>query len=204
MNNVNVLSLDCDYVNSVKSATEITKLFLKHIDEVDLKHIVFSQIHANIFYTLDPLRQQNKKVNLVHIDEHHDYYYNNDIPLQSFRSDNWLGYYLLNYPLFIENCYWLHNINYHQLTRQGGTPVNNTIVPSLVDMITLSHDIEDLNIDKVDYIFVCESPHYSNPFSSTLYNVLTEITKNKKNCEKNNFFKPNLINHIVKEIGIKE
>lgn len=111
---VNVLSIDCDYANSVRSVTEVTRFFLKHIDKVDLKHIVFSQVHSNIFYTLEPLRSQNKKVNLIHIDEHHDYYYK-DVPINSFRSNNWLGYYLLNHEYFIESCQWLHNINYEQL-----------------------------------------------------------------------------------------
>ena len=197
LNSVNVLSIDCDYANSVRSVTEITRFFLKHINKVDLKHIIFSQVHSNIFYTLDPLRHQNKKVNLTHIDEHHDYYYK-DVPINSFQSDNWLGYYLLNYPSFIVNCHWLHNINYEQLNFIASKM--DSSLPD--DIFSVSHEITDLSIDKFDYIFVCESPHYSNPYSLTLYNVLVEIIKNNKQCEKNKFFKPNLVNHVVKEIGI--
>ena len=95
MNKLNILSIDTDYVQSPVSFENLIKFYLNYIENINIKNILFSQAHANIFYILDPLLKQKKTVDLVSIDHHHDiWYHNNQLPINSFRSSNWLGYYL--------------------------------------------------------------------------------------------------------------
>ena len=71
-------------------------------------------------------------------------------------------------------------------------------------MLHITYDIEDIKFKKYDYIFVCNSPCYSNLLSESAYNTLVSITTHIKNCKKFDFFKPNNLNHITQEIFINE
>ena len=81
-----------------KLAEEIVGLTL--LEAVELKNINFSQIHANIFYTLDPLLRKDKTVDIVNIDDHHDIVGYCPTMNNAYNSANWLGYYL-NKPNFV-------------------------------------------------------------------------------------------------------
>ena len=190
MNKLNILSIDTDYVQSPVCFENLIKFYLNYIDDVDIKNILFSQAHANIFYILDPLLKQKETIDLVSIYHHHDiWYYNNQLPINSFKSSNWLGYYLKK-KNFIDNIFWLAN---YDSFREGHD-----------DMLHITYDIEDIKFKKFDYIFVCNSPCYSNLLSESAYNTLVSITTHVKNCKKFDFFKPNILNHITQEIFINE
>lgn len=186
MSNLNILSIDTDYVQSPVSFENLIKFYLNYIDDINIDNILFSQAHANIFYILEPLLKQKKTIDLVNVDHHHDiWYFNNQVPINSFMSSNWLGYYLQK-KNFINNVFWLAN---HDSRREGHD-----------DMLHISYDIEDVKFKNFDYIFVCNSPNYSNLLSEAAYSTLLNITTHTKNCKKFDFFKPNIVNHFSKEV----
>lgn len=187
---INVLSIDCDYALSVEGVTKVVNFFLKHIEEVDLKKIIFSQIHANIYYTLDPLLQVGNQIDILSIDHHHDVLGAKvGISSQSFESSNWLGYYL-SQPGFIQDAYWLCNYDSNK----------ECSVNRYDDVLTVLYDFEDIEINKFDHIFVCISPLTANLSSYSLFNVLIEIVKNNKKCEKVDFYRKNILNHFSQQI----
>lgn len=185
---INVLSIDTDYVTSNVNFDNIINYFFNYIDDVPLKNIVFSQAHSNIFYTLDPIYRKKTSINLVHIDHHHDIWYQTT-PYNSFNSSNWLGYYL-NKKNFIENVYWLAN---HDSNRKDHD-----------DLVTITYDIDEVKLKKFDYVFVCNSPNYSNLLSEAAFYTLISIIKHTKKCKKFDFFKTNLVNHISKDIIVND
>jgi len=185
---LNVLSIDTDYVRSPVSFENLIKFYLNYIDDINIKNILFSKAHSNIFYILEPLLKQNKTIDLVSVDHHHDIWYK-EIPLNSFDSANWLGHYLQK-KNFINNVFWLAN---YDSGREGHD-----------DMLHITYDIEDVKLKNFDYIFVCNSPSYSNLLSEAAYSTLVNITTHTKNCEKFDFFKSNLINHFSRKILIND
>ena len=104
---INVLSIDTDYVRSPVSFENLIKFYLNYIDEINIKNILFSQTHSNFFYILEPLLKQNKTIDLVSVDHHHDIWYK-EIPLNSFDSANWLGHYL-------QKKNFINNVKYNNL-----------------------------------------------------------------------------------------
>ena len=187
-NTPNVLSIETVYIKSPVDFNNVVDFFLNYIDNLDINNIIFSQAHVNIFYTLDPICRKKQLINLVNIDHHHDIWYQ-EVPLNSFNSSNWLGYYL-NKKDFIDNIYWLANYD----SDRNNHP----------DLITITYDIKDIKFKKFDYVFVCNSPNYSNLLSETAFETLINIVKHVKKCKKFDFFKPNLVNHFSKNILIND
>ena len=72
------------------------------------------------------------------------------------------------------------------------------------DSINVVYNIEEVKFEKFDYIFVCNSPIYSNVLSESLFNILIEIVKHCKECDKFNFYKPSLLNHISREMMVND
>ena len=195
-NKINILSIDTDYVQSPISFNNLIKYFLYHIDKIDIKNILFSQAHANIFYILDPLLKKQEIVDLVTIDHHHDiWYFNDQLPINSFQSSTWLGYYLRK-KNFINNVFWLANYDSIRTGKSGCPPID--------DAIHIMYDIKDVQFEKFDYIFVCNSPHYSNSLNESAYETLVNIVMHIKKCKKFDFFKKNILNHITQEVFIND
>lgn len=192
LDKLNVLSIDTDWVTSPYHFTKLFNFYLNYIDKIDLKNICFSQIHANIFHTLEPLYQSKKTIDLISIDHHHDYNLpNGHVPTKSFASHNWLGYYLSK-KNFINNVFWLANYDSQRGLFNDG------------DILNVTYDIDEVKLDNFDYIFVCNSPSYSNLISECLFNSLIEVTKSFKKCDKFDFYKPNLITHQSREIYLND
>jgi hypothetical protein len=185
---MNVLSIDTDYVTSNVHFNNIINYFLNYIDDVELQNIIFSQAHSNIFYILDPIFRDNKSVDIVNIDHHHDIWYP-ESPKNSFNSSNWLGFYLEKKKC-IDNVYWLANHNSDRTNHD--------------DWVTITYDIDEVKFSKFDYIFVCNSPNFSNSLSEAAFSALINIVMHTKKCEKFDFFRPNLANHITKGIITNE
>tara|TARA_R100001163_G_scaffold65292_2_gene61978 strand:- start:1207 stop:1776 length:570 start_codon:yes stop_codon:yes gene_type:complete len=186
LNKINVLSIDTDYVRSPQAFNNLIKYFLKYVSDIQIKNFVFSQSHANIFYILEPLLKEKKLIDLVTIDEHHDISYFDNEANESFCSSNWLGYYLKKQN-FIDNIYWLTN---HDSMKQK----------IHADKLYVAYEFEDIFFEKFDFIFVCNSPFYSNVISELCFQTLINIVTHNKKCQKKDFFKPNLLNHNIKEI----
>lgn len=179
-----VLSIDCDYITTPEKSVEIVNFFLKHVENIEIKNINFSQIHANIHYILQPLLLNKESIDIVNIDHHHDIYYK-EYKEDAFKSSSWLGHYL-KYPNFIQNAYWLCNYD--------------SIKTSPDDLINMTYNINDVDFKRFDYLFVCESPIYCTPFGSVTYNILFDIVKHTKKINNEDFYKPNILNHIAREI----
>ena len=191
----NILSIDCDYIQSPTSFNNVNKFFMKYIDQVDLDNIVFSQTHSNIYYILHPLFKQNKSIDLLNIDHHHDiWYFPEQEPIDSYKASNWLGYYLKKRN-FVENVFWLAN---YESTRNvnGCTPID--------DLVHITYNIDDVSFEKFDYIFVCNSPLYTSILGDLCYETLVNIVMHSKKCDRFDFYKPNITNHITKEIVLNE
>ena len=185
---INVLSIDTDYVTSNVNFNNIINYFFNYIDDVPLQNITFSQAHSNIFYTLDPILKNNHSIDIVNIDHHHDIFYP-ESPKNSFNSSNWLGFYLEK-KNFINNVYWLANFDSNRTNYD--------------DWVTITYDINELKFNKFDYIFVCNSPNFSNSLSEAAFSALINIVMHTKKCKKFDFFRPNLANHITKGIITNE
>jgi hypothetical protein len=185
---MNVLSIDTDYVTSNVHFNNIINYFLNYVDDVELQNIIFSQAHSNIFYILDPIFRDNKSVDIVNIDHHHDIWYP-ESPKNSFNSSNWLGFYLEKKKC-IDNVYWLANHNSDRTNHD--------------DWVTITYDINEVKFSKFDYIFVCNSPNFSNSLSEAAFSALINIVMHTKKCKKFDFFRPNLANHITKGIITNE
>ena len=191
-NKKNVLSIDCDYALTVQSLTNEVRFFLQHIKKIDLENIVFSQIHANIFYTLEPLLQREKQIDILTIDDHHDIYGKDNVIFSDhFDSTDWLGHYL-GQDNFIQNAYWLCNYESSKTCS----------INRYDDIMTIMYDFEEIEFDKFDYLFVCISPITAHHhLSYSLFNVLIEIVKNEKKCKKYDFYKKNILNHSSKHLS---
>tara|TARA_R100000781_G_scaffold77752_2_gene48119 strand:+ start:584 stop:1168 length:585 start_codon:yes stop_codon:yes gene_type:complete len=185
---LNILSIDCDYVITTDNLKDLVKMYLKYVDKVDLKQITFSQIHANIFNVLDPLWRKGHTIDIVNIDHHHDIFGLCPTLKNGFNSSNWLGYYM-NKPNFIKSAYWLAN---YESVHQNPTYDDDAII--------VSHNIEEVILEKFDYIFVCSSPKFCNEYGKICYEILVEITKSNKKCDKFDFTKSNILNHEFREI----
>ena len=172
-NKINVLSIDTDYVRTHQAFNNLIKYFLKYVSDISIKNFVFSQSHANIFYTLEPLLKEKKLIDLVTIDEHHDISYFDNEPNESFDSTNWLGYYLKKQN-FIDND----------------------------EKLYVAYEFEDIFFEKFDFIFVCNSPFHSSVISELCFQTLINIVTHTKKCQKKDFFKSNLLNHNIKEIYV--
>ena len=85
-----------------------------------------------IFYTLDPLFKKEQLIDLVTIDHHHDIWYQ-QVPINSYNSGNWLGYYL-NKKNFINNAYWLANYDSDRNNHN--------------DLVTITYDINEVKFKK--------------------------------------------------------
>ena len=92
--------------------------------------------------------------------------------------------------IFINNVYWLANFDSNRTNYD--------------DWVTITYDINELKFNKFDYIFVCNSPNFSNSLSEAAFSALINIVMHTKKCKKFDFFRPNLANHITKGIITNE
>lgn len=187
----NVLSIDIDYVNNVHDFKNLLRFYTKIINKVESKNIIFSQIHANIWYILNTLSIGNDPIEIVNIDNHHDVEYDKSKITDGLQSSNWLGHYLKKSD-FIKNVYWVNN--------------SNSIASYPDDLLTITKDLNEVLFDKFDYLFVCESPHYTstNELAQMAFETLLEITMLSKGKNKMFFYRPNIINHISRTINDKK
>lgn len=188
----NILSIDIDYVRSVHDFKNLLKFYIEIIPKIDTKNILFSQIHANIWYVLNPLFMKKEPVNIISIDHHHDIEFEDKVK-DGLQSSNWLGYYFQKRN-FIQEAYWVNNAD--SLSYCVGQD----------DLLTVTKDLSDVLFNKFDYLFVCESPQYTekNYLAQMAFETLREITMLLKGENKMFFYKPNILNHVSTTINERE
>jgi hypothetical protein len=79
----NILSIDFDWIESLKDMEELIVYINKNIDKD--KKIIFSYYHDNIYSLFN---HNIDEYNLINIDKHHDYIYNNQNVL--LNEGNWI------------------------------------------------------------------------------------------------------------------
>ena len=89
-----ILSIDVDWVSDPRTFKDLLKTVSPIINNTSFDKIVFSQCHKDISHIIDDIKEP---VYVVNIDHHHDIQYHDTDPLyRGFLSGNWLGHYLIN------------------------------------------------------------------------------------------------------------
>lgn len=161
----NVLSIDCDWVGTLKHQTELLSFLIPILNKHD--KIIFSHNHHDInkYFHLD-----FKECDLVNVDHHHDLGYNlpdNDLCL---HIGNWLSHLIQVFPQKI-NYTWICNTN--SMPIQDGPILkrfNNNIKSYFFD-----YNFNKLNKHNYNLIFICSSPEYNTELGLATYKILESI-----------------------------
>ena len=160
----NILSIDFDWVESLKDIEELIVYINKNVNKD--KKITFSYYHDNI-YSL--FKHDINEYNLVNIDKHHDYAY--DINKNNILNEgNWLFH--------LSNVF-NKKINYTWISKNDSVPNRNVDLRKNLKNFNFYNfllEIPNLNFDT--YFFCC-SPEYSNQFSNTAYEIIRKIYETK-------------------------
>jgi len=160
----NILSIDFDWVESLKDMEELIVYINKNVNKD--KKITFSYYHDNI-YSL--FKHGVNEYNLVNIDKHHDYSYNIN-KNNMIDEGNWLFH--------LSNVF-NKKINYTWISKNDSVPNRNVDLRKNLKNFNFYNfllEIPNLNFDT--YFFCC-SPEYSNQFSNTAYEIIRKIYESK-------------------------
>jgi len=158
MNNkqFNILSIDFDWIQSLKHQQELLTYIFKNIDTN--KDIVFSNDHDAI-YTL--FKHGFDEINLVNIDHHHDYAYN---VLDKVNEGNWL-YHLSK----------IYKINYQWICNNDSEHMRLRDYKKYLKKYSYSNCLSDVRELNFDLYFMCSSPDYNNSIGITSYEIVKNI-----------------------------
>jgi hypothetical protein len=167
---LNILSVDCDWVRSLKHQEELLSFVLPFLFNSD--EIYLSYYHHEIY----PLFTHNyDEYNLVNIDQHHDYLYN-DSQLKILDPGSWLYHLSLVFKKKI-NYTWISNYDSIHLEQPYDGMVRNNLKSYLFD-----HNISFINQKKFDKIFICCSPCCNDTTKEALvaYKIIERIVNDNK------------------------
>jgi len=163
----NILTLDCDWVLSVKHLTELFTFIIPILK--NNKKIIFDYNHHNInkYFNLN-----FDECNLYNIDDHHDAGYDEN---QKFLHEgNWLWHLIQAFP---------KKIKYHWIANTSSKPITNDFYVNCFNQLIKSYKFDyNVNcIDKTEYdtIFICCSPNYNNELGLATYKILESIYNNE-------------------------
>jgi hypothetical protein len=156
----NILSIDFDWIESLKDMEELIVYIYKNINKD--KKIIFSYYHDNIY----PLFKHGvDEYNLINIDKHHDY--SHDVNKNNTLNEgNWLFH--------LSNIF-CNKINYTWISKNDSIPNKDINLRKNLKDFKFCNFVSDIpNID-FDTFFFCRSPEYSNQFSNTSYEIIRKI-----------------------------
>ena len=169
---ISILSIDTNWVKDARTCSELLRTVTPIFKKVPLKNMLFSTWHKDIHRIIDSIPTANLPIKIVNIDHRHDLQYNNEPDNDKFKSSNWLGKYILNRT--VSEALWIANYDSLMNGFQHNTPLLQD------EVIAITQDIQHAKYYDYDYIFVCQSPHYGNPFSFCAYDVLVALGKNRE------------------------
>lgn len=158
-----VLSIDCDWVLTLKHQTELFSFLVPILNNHN--KIFFSYMHHDInkYFNLD-----FEECDLVNIDHHHDAGY--DVKKTSLHEGNWLNHLLRIFP---------KKINYHWICNTDSEPVKwGEYLPLFYDNVksySFDYEINKVKNENYDLIFICCSPEYNVEVGVTTYKILENI-----------------------------
>jgi len=159
----NVLSVDCDWVLSLKHQIELLSFLLPILNSN--KKIIFDYNHHNInkYFNLN-----FDVCNLYNIDDHHDAGYKEE---QSFLHEgNWLWHLIQAFP---------KKINYRWVANTTSIPLNTEYYVNFFNNLIKSYEFDySVNLvdkNKFETIFICCSPNYNNELGLVTYKILENI-----------------------------
>ena len=159
----NVLSLDCDWVGSVKHVTELLPFIIPILN--NNKKIIFDYDHHNINKHFNLTFDE---CNLFNIDHHHDAGYKQD--RQALDEGNWLWHLIQAFPKKI-NYRWIANTNSFPLSTDFFVDYFNNLIKSY----KFDYNVNCISQTEFDTIFICCSPNYNNEFGLAVYKILESI-----------------------------
>jgi hypothetical protein len=152
---LNILSVDFDWVVTLKHQQELLTYLFKNIDTN--KDIIFSNNHIDM-YSL--FKHGFNKINLINIDHHHDYFYNND----ELNDGNWL-YHLSK----------IYKINYQWICNNDSLHIKEQSYKKNLKSYSYSNSLLDIQKLNFDIYFMCSSPDFNNPIGMTSYEIVKNI-----------------------------
>tara|TARA_S200002703_G_scaffold53621_1_gene46372 strand:- start:226 stop:756 length:531 start_codon:yes stop_codon:yes gene_type:complete len=167
---LNILSVDCDWVRSLKHQEELLSFVLPFLFNCD--EIYLSYYHHEIY----PLFTHNyDEYNLINIDQHHDYLYN-DSQLKILDPGSWLYHLSLVFKKKI-NYTWISNYDSIHLEQPYDGMVRNNLKSYIFD-----HSISFITEKKFDKIFICCSPCHNDTTKEALvaYKIIERIVNDNK------------------------
>jgi hypothetical protein len=162
---LNILSIDFDWIKTLKHQQELLTYLFKNINTN--KDIVFSNDHINIY----PLFKSGfNEINLVNIDDHHDYFYNHD----ELDDGNWL-YHLSK----------IYKINYQWICNNDSEHIKEQSYRKNLKSYSYSNSLLDIKKLNFDVYFMCSSPNCNNSIGITSYEIAKNIFLKEDNSIEN-------------------
>jgi len=167
INKYSVLSIDCDWILSLKHQYELFKYLIPVLNKY--KTIKFSYNHHDInkYFNFQNV-STFESCDIFNVDNHHDAGY--EEKRQTLDEGNWL-YHLINaFPNKI-NYTWVANVESEPIGNEPFKSVFNKFIKSY----HFTYDLDVLKDKKFDIIFICCSPEYNNQLGIVSYKILENI-----------------------------
>ena len=165
----NILSVDCDWVRSLKHQEELLSFLLPILFSSNKIYLGYDH---NKIYPLFP--HNYDEYNLINIDHHHDYLYT-EAQMAKVDQGSWLYHLSLVFRKKI-NYTWISNYDSHHLAHPYDEMVRENLKSYLFD-----HNISFIKTTTFDKIFICCSPCFNDTTKEALiaYKIIERIINDK-------------------------
>ena len=162
---LNVLSVDCDWVLSLKHQEELLSFLIPLL--YTHKDMTVSLTHKDIYLLIT---HGYDEYNIINIDHHHDFRYPGEDKTMLYEG-NWL-FHLSNIFKNKINYIWISNPNSLQMCLRKLQNLKS---------FYFDHNINFIKEKKFDKIFICCSPDYALcPEAITTYKIIERIVNENK------------------------
>ena len=165
----NILSIDCDWVRSLKHQEDLLSFLIPIL--TDGKEIHLAYDHDKI-YPLFP--HGYEEYNLINVDHHHDYIYK-EFQKALLNEECWLFHLSTIFKKKI-NYTWINNFDSEHL---GSAYAR--FAKERLKSYTFDHNISFIKPQTFDKIFICCSPpsDYNTPEGITTYKIIEGIVNGR-------------------------
>lgn len=169
---LDVLSVDCDWVNSKKQLTDLISFVAPLLVTHEEIHLAYD--HHDI-YQLFPLNCA-EEINIYNIDHHHDYAYKIHATLE---ESNWMFHLTNMFPTRI-NYLWVCNPESEHMGFDNYQRFKQKIKTFKFDF-----NLNSIEKRRFDKIFVCSSPGYNTSQEAIMaYKIIEGIIKNESRSKR--------------------
>ena len=166
-----ILSVDCDWVRSLKHQEELFSFLLPLLFSSNKIYLGYDHNHI---YPLFP--HNYDEYNLINIDHHHDYLYH-EAQKAKIDEGSWLYHLSVVFKKKI-NYTWISNYESEHLRGSYAQIVRENLKSYLFD-----HNISFIKTKTFDKIFICCSPSmdYNTKEGLITYKIIERIVNDKSN-----------------------